>query len=179
MPESVMRTQSAAPKKPLPESSAEFQGEPSATVDFNRLSAPHPMQYREKGVPSMVADDSVRRQEQAFFPTGQLFDTESNDADRTPFTEAESGAARLPARLVSPFHAQSSEASVRPGPYQESLRQPANAKETEVNEVHVHIGRIEVTAVHEKPVSKPSAIPARRQPMSLDEYLAKRQGGAA
>ncbi|WP_157633638.1 hypothetical protein [Thioflavicoccus mobilis] len=43
-------------------------------------------------------------------------------------------------------------------------------------EVHVHIGRIEVTAVQEP-------APARRAPrraaptMSLDDYLARRRGG--
>jgi len=45
----------------------------------------------------------------------------------------------------------------------------------ETTEVHVSIGRIEVTAVHEPAPAKPA--PARRSaPMSLDEYLARRQG---
>lgn len=47
----------------------------------------------------------------------------------------------------------------------------------ETTEVHVTIGRIEVTAVHapapSKPVSKPD-----RQTLSLDEYLAKRSRGS-
>lgn len=42
------------------------------------------------------------------------------------------------------------------------------------NEVHVHIGRIEVTAMHEAPPAKPRE--RGRQPMSLDEYLARRHG---
>jgi len=46
----------------------------------------------------------------------------------------------------------------------------------ETTEVHVSIGRIEVTAVHESAPSKPAA-PRRNGPMSLDEYLAKRHGG--
>jgi hypothetical protein len=46
----------------------------------------------------------------------------------------------------------------------------------ETTEVHVHIGRIEVTAMHEPAPAKPAA--ARRPaPMSLDDYLAKRHGG--
>ena len=46
----------------------------------------------------------------------------------------------------------------------------------ETTEVHVHIGRIEMTAVHEPAPLKPAA--ARRPaPTSLDEYLAKRHGG--
>lgn len=56
---------------------------------------------------------------------------------------------------------------------------PARARDAEApdgapREVHVHIGRIEVTALQDAPVAKPSA--RGRQPMSLDEYLARRQG---
>lgn len=46
----------------------------------------------------------------------------------------------------------------------------------ETTEVHVSIGRIEVTAVHQPAPSKP-ATPRRNAPMSLDEYLARRHGG--
>jgi len=42
-------------------------------------------------------------------------------------------------------------------------------------EVHVSIGRIEIAAVHEAPAPRRPAAPAR-QPMSLEDYLAKRQG---
>ena len=45
----------------------------------------------------------------------------------------------------------------------------------ETTEVHVSIGRIEVTAVHEPAPAKP-ATARRPAPMSLDEYLAKRHG---
>ena len=44
----------------------------------------------------------------------------------------------------------------------------------ETTEVHVSIGRIEVTAVHEAPPPKRQA-PAAAKPMTLDEYLARRQ----
>lgn len=44
-------------------------------------------------------------------------------------------------------------------------------------EVHVHIGRIEVTAVHRPAEPPPRNPPSRPQPMSLDEYLARREGG--
>jgi hypothetical protein len=46
----------------------------------------------------------------------------------------------------------------------------------ETTEVHVNIGRIEVTAIHEPAPSQPAA-PRRNPPMSLDDYLARRQGG--
>jgi hypothetical protein len=50
-------------------------------------------------------------------------------------------------------------------------RQP---NESETTEVHVHIGRIEVTAVHEAAPERPrrSKVPG---PMSLDEYLTRRR----
>ena len=40
----------------------------------------------------------------------------------------------------------------------------------------MHIGRIEVTALQEAPVAKKAAKPLR-PPMSLDQYLAKRERG--
>jgi hypothetical protein len=46
----------------------------------------------------------------------------------------------------------------------------------ETTEVHVSIGRIEVTAVHEAP--PPKRAPARSpRALSLAEYLARRQAG--
>ncbi len=48
----------------------------------------------------------------------------------------------------------------------------------EITEVHVSIGRIEVTAVHESPPPKRQA-PAAAKPLSLDEYLARRGRGGA
>ncbi|MCX7196309.1 MAG: hypothetical protein NTV37_10685 [Proteobacteria bacterium] len=46
----------------------------------------------------------------------------------------------------------------------------------EITEVHVSIGRIEVTAVHESPPPKRQA-PTPAKPLSLDEYLARRGRG--
>ena len=47
------------------------------------------------------------------------------------------------------------------------------------NEVHVHIGRIEVIAVREPPAAAPARVKRNGpQPMSLDEYLAKRRSKA-
>ena len=48
----------------------------------------------------------------------------------------------------------------------------------ETTEVHVSIGRIEVTAVHEAAPPKRAERPAPK-PVSLDEYLSKRQGSKA
>jgi hypothetical protein len=61
-----------------------------------------------------------------------------------------------------------------------ALQPPASAElataaaESEVTEVHVSIGRIEVTAVHEAtPARRPAK--AAKPLMSLDDYLAKRK----
>jgi hypothetical protein len=42
-------------------------------------------------------------------------------------------------------------------------------------EIHIHIGRIEVTAVHEPAAVAARRKPRGREPMSLDDYLARRQ----
>ena len=54
-----------------------------------------------------------------------------------------------------------------------SRRAPRAVQET--TEVHISIGRIEVTAVHAPAPARPAA-PRRTAPLSLDEYLAKRHG---
>jgi hypothetical protein len=52
---------------------------------------------------------------------------------------------------------------------------PARSRAAEPNDVAIHIGRIEVTAVQPAPVPAPPK-PPRRAP-SLDEYLKRRNGG--
>jgi hypothetical protein len=61
-----------------------------------------------------------------------------------------------------------------------TTRQPAMTNSTphavasgEPSEVHIHIGRIEVTAVHEVAPQRLRPVPTP-PPMSLDAYLAKR-----
>lgn len=59
-----------------------------------------------------------------------------------------------------------------------ALRPPARPQAAAAAEpdIHVHIGRVEVTAVH-RPAEPPRrSPPSRPQPMSLDEYLARREG---
>lgn len=61
-------------------------------------------------------------------------------------------------------------------PARPSLRFAVPGSEAAEPEVHVTIGRIEVTAVHAPP--SPKRVPAPgKKPMSLDDYLAKRNGG--
>lgn len=59
-----------------------------------------------------------------------------------------------------------------------AIGSPRQASVEETTEVHVSIGRIEVTAVHEAPPAKPPP-PRRAGPMTLAEYLARRQRGGA
>lgn len=58
-------------------------------------------------------------------------------------------------------------------------QRPFAAHHTDNTEVHVHIGRIEVTATHDQTPGKSHERKPARQPMSLDEYLRKRRGGSA
>jgi hypothetical protein len=54
------------------------------------------------------------------------------------------------------------------------MTNPAHAAASgELSEVHIHIGRIEVSAVHETAPPRRPPVP-RPSPMSLDAYLAKR-----
>ena len=57
-------------------------------------------------------------------------------------------------------------------PLRQPLATPATAAEP--TEVHVHIGRIEVTAITQPQPAKPAAR-QRTQPLSLDAYLARRK----
>jgi len=58
---------------------------------------------------------------------------------------------------------------------QGKLHSSAEEPYSDSNEVHVTIGRIEITAVHAPPASRNTSTPVRK-PMSLDEYLAKKNG---
>jgi len=55
-----------------------------------------------------------------------------------------------------------------------AVRSASERAQREPDEVHIHIGRIEVTAA--PPAPRPVAVPAARKAMSLDEYLARNGG---
>jgi hypothetical protein len=89
------------------------------------------------------------------------------DAPAIPGTPAPLLPAR-PRNDVQPHRARSAPAQPF-GPQ----RAPSTAPQE--TEVHIHIGRIDVTALHEAP--RPKARPRERaQPMSLDAYLSRREG---
>lgn len=84
-----------------------------------------------------------------------------------------------PSTLLAPQPASSSRA-----PWAVAAKQPgpsihAVAAEQEPTEVHVHIGRIEVTAVHEAPPARKRPEPPPRTAPSLEDYLAQRQRGVS
>ncbi|MCB1910014.1 MAG: hypothetical protein KDH15_21845 [Rhodocyclaceae bacterium] len=91
----------------------------------------------------------------------------------------------LPAALLAPDRPPHPPAGPQSGePASRQARTPqrrdrfdgASAATRTENEVHVHIGRIEVTAVRDAPATKPRRATGRA-PMSLDEYLARRREG--
>lgn len=87
---------------------------------------------------------------------------------RPPSNPAEPPRALLPQTSGSPPPRPAAPATLRPPAHPQ-----APAAEPEI---HVHIGRVEVTAVH-RPAEPPKRSPSSRpQPMSLDEYLARRTG---
>jgi len=58
-----------------------------------------------------------------------------------------------------------------------AAREPAGASvPPAIPDVHIHIGRIELTALA-APAARREAPPAERKPMSLEDYLGRRNGG--
>ena len=122
------------------------------------------------GVPPTLASAvstravSIQSENRNLAPAGaQLLDDSSRHRTAPPFVE--------PARLMpsARVHADATTPRITP----QSSAQPLAQTSDDTAEVHIHIGRIEVTAVHEAPA--PRAQPSKRQaPMSLDAYLAER-----
>lgn len=109
-------------------------------------------------------------------PDAKVAATSTQAQDASPVGPAPSPATRradppplMPARAPEAGHA-SSPAQVPPTV---TAWTAARSEATAEPEVHIHIGRIDVTAVHETP--RPRAKPRERaQPVSLDAYLAAR-----
>ncbi len=124
----------------------------------------------------------------AFEPPQPIVDARAAETEapppRTPTEDFTDATQTEPAHTRGPEHtAEAMPARLLP-PHTPPRRQPATANPPErtdtsstPNEVHVHIGRIEVTAVQESPQPKPRQ-KRGQAPLSLDDYLAKRRGGS-
>lgn len=75
----------------------------------------------------------------------------------------------VPPTLLSPRH-QSGRQQAGP-----SAPTPTSTQPRQPDEVHIHIGRIEISAIQEAPPSKREARKGAA-PLSLDDYLARRKG---
>ena len=95
----------------------------------------------------------------------------ANDGSYPTFTDSSTPQPLLPLQNTAHPSALNSGAIAQRGKPRGSAWQ---SQVEETTEVHVSIGRIEVTAVHEAPPPKRQA-PATAKPMTLDEYLARRQ----
>lgn len=104
-------------------------------------------------------------------------DPASHSSNAFTDTSADTTADGLPAPLLPrqrPTKVTTAAPNASPAP--RGSAGAARQESTEPNEVHVHIGRIEVTAIQES--TQPKLRPKRGQaPMTLDNYLAKRQRG--
>jgi hypothetical protein len=94
--------------------------------------------------------------------------------DSATLTDSNYPSPLLPLKNAARPSALNSSAVAQRGEHGGSSRQ---GQADEITEVHVSIGRIEVTAVHESPPPKRQA-PTPSKPLSLDEYLARRGRGA-
>lgn len=104
-------------------------------------------------------------------------DPATHSPDASTGASADSAAEGLPAPLL-PRQRTAKATGTAPNASPEPRGSAGAAREesTEPNEVHVHIGRIEVTAIQESPQPK-SRRKHGQAPMTLDDYLAKRQRG--
>lgn len=146
--------------------------------------------------PARRARISTSAQE-IFAPTAQQIATEAPSrpppaterptADTTPpesTAEAieDTATSEFPPTLLPPHADAARVASITTRTRPQTAERNAGRAQTSAgespNEVHVHIGRIEVTAIQES-APKPRAKRNGRAPMSLDEYLAKRQRGSS
>jgi hypothetical protein len=146
-------------KVPSPSSAVAAASHASATIGAQPVPAPQ--------------SDAVPVPEQARQHTRPSLDTPAGSArhdalSSEPVAGTSTDAPLLPAPLLSPPAAASAQPKAPVAPVAAGPGQPAD-------EIHIHIGRIEVTAIQE---TAPSKRPARKgaAPLSLDDYLARRKG---
>ncbi len=137
---------------------------PTVTADAHTPTA--------KPVPPAARDEISRGAREAGAPTlaetGTVVPTPHSEVTGTPDLER----GRRPP--IPPLVA-SDRLSGNPGTRPSSPQAYSASPTAQADEIHIHIGRIEVTAVHEPAAVAARRKPRGREPMSLDEYLAKRQ----
>ncbi len=133
-------------------------------------------------MPTLTATLTATRQDPPPAPAGPLgrgFDSPPRSR-QGPGTDGHEAPRPTPVPTIEPLlpPTRPAPAPDRPNPAANSPDRTGTAPGAvqETTEVHVSIGRIEVTAVHEPAPARPAA-PRRNAPMSLDDYLAKRHGG--
>ncbi|CAH1905563.1 conserved hypothetical protein [Candidatus Nitrotoga sp. HW29] len=97
-------------------------------------------------------------------------ETRLPESHSTAFTDNNYPSPLLPLKNATRPSALNTNVAAQRGEHSSASRQ---SQVDEITEVHVSIGRIEVTAVHEAPPPKRQA-PTSAKPLSLDEYLARR-----
>lgn len=154
----------------LPEPFAPFKQ--SDTSELHALAIPpavraQPMPIVEPRVDTTKPGHMLEAERHAQFDMASAASTDSLQTDLTAHDA--SGALPLPATLLSPRTVPVRQAAAPAAP--SVVKVPPQ----QADEVHIHIGRIEVTAIQE---SAPSKREARKgpAPLSLDDYLAKRKG---
>lgn len=130
--------------------------------------------------PPRLADYSVsqidsRRSHSALEQTGRSADLRSDDAGRSRSTVR---IVREPPLLV-PLAAANRTFAPQPiaGTIASTPGRVVPHSALEEGDVHIHIGCVEVTAVHEAAAPRRRPVSAQQPPMSLDAYLAKRVRG--
>lgn len=132
----------------------------------NGLSSSAKAMLRQSNIEKMVAGEpSILAEETEIRVPGN---------DSATLTDNNYPSPLLPLKNAARPSAMNASAAVQRGEYSGSGRQ---SQVDEITEVHVSIGRIEVTAVHESPPPKRQA-PTPAKPLPLDEYLARRGRGA-
>jgi hypothetical protein len=163
----------ALPAKPEPRRDEDKLAEGNSPSPSNALaSAPHASAPLSTHLLQVPQSDTVPLQHQTRQYPRHSLDTPAGSArhgalSAEPVADTSTDAQRLPAPLLSP-PAAASTLPQAPVATAATPRQPAD-------EIHIHIGRIEVTAIQE---SAPSKRPVRKgtAPLSLDDYLARRKG---
>ena len=146
--------------------------EPPASISPARDAAQAIRKAPERGTPVLEprVDEAPRRAINAAseVPLAPIRESVLEPAAPAPVAAAEAPLAGLGA--VSPTIA-TPRAAVR------RTREGRHAPDPPPPDVHIHIGRIELTAVSEPPAPPRSSKPAKK-PMSLDEYLQHRSGSS-